>query len=101
MIAKRFIGLSILSEALSFGIIVFDKLVAFPTLMAFDAKMVIGITRQITAASTRLQHSLRQRNAGWYFIFTHFINGYVTISRDITLSDKKGTIVLGNNGQCE
>ena len=57
--------------------------------VALDAEMVIRPAGQIALSGSGFQQSLRQRDAGWNFVFVLLLDGQILVFPDIAVVRRK------------
>ena len=72
------------AEALITLIIVVIDPTSCPTI-TLDAEVVVALTCQFAIAGTRLQHALRQRDAGRNAVLLHLTDGNILVIVEIVL----------------
>ena len=85
------------TEKFLFRIIIMPDSTPFPS-MAFDAEVVVALSREITFPSPTFQKSLCQCDACWDMVFNHFLDGEVLIFVDILLKIRIPSDLLGIDG---
>ena len=72
------------TEALAELIVVVVDLAPCPS-VTLDAEMVVALARQLALPCPRLQHALRQRDAGRDAILQHLPDGYILVAVKVGL----------------